>query len=88
VVCQFVYVIVRYPKDLGCVVGDAWEVLANVRGNRGYPGSCALKALPNVQEKHVGTSTRARCCRNGFCVVSSIHCCIGEVTADVLMTGL
>jgi hypothetical protein len=47
-----VYVIVvRYPMDLGCLVGDAWEVLANIRGNRGYPGSCALKALPNVQER-------------------------------------
>jgi hypothetical protein len=26
--------------DLGCVVGDAWEILANIRGNRCYPGSC------------------------------------------------
>jgi hypothetical protein len=58
VVCQFVYVIVvRYPMDLGCVVGDAWEVLANIRGNLGYPGLCALEALPNVQEMHIGTST-------------------------------
>jgi hypothetical protein len=84
VVCQFVYVIVvRYPVDLGCIVGDAWESLANIRGNRCYSGSCA----PNVQEGHVGTSTRARCCRYGLCVVSSVHCCVREVTADVLMTG-
>jgi hypothetical protein len=33
--------------DLGCVVGD-------IRGNRCYPGSCALKALPNVQEGTLG----------------------------------
>jgi hypothetical protein len=37
--------------DLGCVVGDAWDVLANIRGNRCYPGSCALKALPNGLSK-------------------------------------
>jgi hypothetical protein len=30
--------------DLGGGVGDAWEILANVGGNRGQPGSCALKA--------------------------------------------
>jgi hypothetical protein len=29
--------------DLGGGVGDAWEILANVGGNRGQPGSCALK---------------------------------------------
>jgi hypothetical protein len=42
--------------DFGCVVSDAWELLVKIRGNRGYPGSCALKALPNVQEEHVRTS--------------------------------
>jgi hypothetical protein len=73
--------------DLDCVVGDAWEVLADIRGNRGYPGSCALKALPNVQEEHVRTGG-ARCYRNNFCLVRDVHCCVRERTADVLMTGL
>jgi hypothetical protein len=41
--------------DLGGGVGDAWEILANVGGNRGQPGSCAL-ALPYVQAGPVGTS--------------------------------
>jgi hypothetical protein len=26
-----------------------WEVLANIGGNRGYLGSCALEALPNIR---------------------------------------
>jgi hypothetical protein len=42
--------------DLRCAVGDAWEILANIGGNRGHAGSCALKALPNVQKGPVGTS--------------------------------
>jgi hypothetical protein len=42
--------------DLSGTVGDAWEILANVGGERGHPGSCALKALPDVQEGHVWTS--------------------------------
>jgi hypothetical protein len=67
VVCQFVYVIVvQDPMDLGCVVSDAWEVLADIRGNRGYPGSYALEALSNVQEEHIGTSG-ARYCRKLLC---------------------
>jgi hypothetical protein len=33
-------------------VGDAWEILANVEGKRDHPGSCALKALPDIQEGH------------------------------------
>jgi hypothetical protein len=73
--------------DLGSAVGDAWEVLANIGGKRGYPGSCALKALPYVQEGHVETSG-VRHCRNGCCVVRSGHCCVREITADVLLTGL
>jgi hypothetical protein len=70
--------------DLGCVVGDAWELLANIRGNRCYPGSCALKALPNVQEGHVGTSLGLVAVGMGsaWSVVSTV-CCVGEVTADV-----
>jgi hypothetical protein len=31
---------------LSGAIGDAWEILANVVGKRGYPGSCALKADP------------------------------------------
>jgi hypothetical protein len=33
--------------DLSGTVGDAREI---------HPGSCALQALPNIQEGHVGTS--------------------------------
>jgi hypothetical protein len=51
----------------GCAVSDAWEVLANIGGNCVYPRPCALKALPYIQEAHIGTS-RALCCRNGCCV--------------------
>jgi hypothetical protein len=40
---------------LSGAIGDAWEILANVVGKRGYPGSCALKAPP-IQDGHVGTS--------------------------------
>jgi hypothetical protein len=28
--------------DLSGTVGDAWEILASVGGERGHPGSCAL----------------------------------------------
>jgi hypothetical protein len=35
--------------ELSGTVGDAREILANVGGKRGHPGSCALKALPNVK---------------------------------------
>jgi hypothetical protein len=50
-----------YPMDSGCVVGDAWEVLANVRGNRGYPGSCALTLLLLVSSSlRVSSSPSAR----------------------------
>jgi hypothetical protein len=57
-VCQFVYgymIVSWYPMVLGGAVGGAREILANVVGKRGQPGSCALEALPNVQEGHVGT---------------------------------
>jgi hypothetical protein len=40
---------------LGGAVGGAREILTNVVGKRGHPGSCALEALPNVQEGHVVT---------------------------------
>ena len=50
-----------YPMDLSGAVG-ARKIPANVGGKRGHPGSCASKALLNVQEEHVGTSW-ARCCR-------------------------
>jgi hypothetical protein len=42
--------------DLRGAVADAWEILANIGGNRGHPGSCALRALANVQKGRVGTS--------------------------------
>jgi hypothetical protein len=32
------------------------EILADIGGKRGHPGSCALEALANVQEGCVGTS--------------------------------
>jgi hypothetical protein len=45
-VCQLVHVCVGcYPMDSGCVVGDDWEVLANIRENLANPGSCALTLL-------------------------------------------
>jgi hypothetical protein len=55
-------------------VSDAWEVLANIGGNRGYLASCALEALPNVQGGRDRMSG-ARSCRNGYCVVRGGHCC-------------
>jgi hypothetical protein len=58
-----------------------------VGGERGHPGSRALKALPDVQEGHVWTSL-ARYYRRGCCVVRGGHCCLGEITAEVLMTRL
>jgi hypothetical protein len=73
--------------DLSGTVGDAWEILANVGGERGHPGSCALKALPDVQEGHVWTSL-ARYYRRGCCVVRGGHCCLGGITAEVLLTSL
>jgi hypothetical protein len=72
---------------LSGTVGDAWEFLANVEGERGHPGPCALKALPDFQEWHVGTSW-ARYYRRGCCVVRGGHCCLGEITAEVLMASL
>jgi hypothetical protein len=54
--------------DLSRTAGDAWEILANVGGKRGHPGSCALKALPDVQEGHAWTCW-ARYYRRGCCVV-------------------
>jgi hypothetical protein len=46
-VCQFVYVdVVVCPMDLCGAVATGKE-LAYVCRDRGYPGSCALKALPN-----------------------------------------
>jgi hypothetical protein len=42
--------------DLRGAVADAWEILANIGGNRSHPGSCALRALANVQRGRVGTS--------------------------------
>jgi hypothetical protein len=59
---------------LGGAVSDAWEVLANIGGNRGYLGSCALEALPNVQGRRDRMSG-ARSCWNGDCVVRGGHCC-------------
>jgi hypothetical protein len=51
---------------LSATVGDALEILANVVGKRGHPGSCALKALPNIQEGRCGKSwdrdDRRVCC--------------------------
>jgi hypothetical protein len=73
--------------DLSGTVGDAREILANVGGERGHPGSCALKALPDLQEGHVWTSL-ARYYRRGCCVVRGGHCCLGEITAEVSMTRL
>jgi hypothetical protein len=54
-------------------MSDAWEVLANIGGNRGYLGSCVLKVLPNVQGGRYRTS-RARIYRNGCCVVRGDRC--------------
>jgi hypothetical protein len=62
--------------DFSGAVGDACEVLANIGGKRGNPGSCALKALPNIQEGHVGTSW-VRYCRSGCYVVRGDHCFFG-----------
>jgi hypothetical protein len=73
--------------DLSGTVGDAWEILANIGGERGHPGSCALIALPDVQEGHVWTSW-ARYYRRVCCVVRGGHCCLEEITADDLMTSL
>jgi hypothetical protein len=73
--------------DLSGTVGDAWELLANVGGECGHSGSCALKALPDMQEGHVWMSW-ARYYRRGCCVVRGGHCCLGEITAEVLMTSL
>jgi hypothetical protein len=72
--------------DLSGTVGDAWEILANVGGQRGHPGSCALKAQPDVQEGRVWTSLARyyRCC---CCVVRGGHCGFGEITTEVLMTS-
>jgi hypothetical protein len=53
-------------------VGDAREILANVGGKRGHPDSCALKALPNIQQGHVWTS-RARYYRRGCCISRGGH---------------
>jgi hypothetical protein len=61
--------------DLSGTVGDGWEILANVGGERDHPGSCALKVLPDVQEGHVWTSL-ARYYRRGCCVVRGGHCCL------------
>ena len=73
--------------DLRGVVADAWEILANIGGNRGHPGSCALKALANVPKVRVVTSL-ARYWRCGCCVIRGGQCCLGEVTAYVLMTSV
>jgi hypothetical protein len=52
--------------DLRGAVNDAWEILTDVGGSRGHPGSCALEALADVQEGRVGTSGtrywRCSCC--------------------------
>jgi hypothetical protein len=64
--------------NLSGTVGDAWEILANLGGKRDHPGSCALKALLDVQEGHVGKSW-ARYYRRG---------CWAAITAEVLMTSL
>jgi hypothetical protein len=72
--------------DLSRTVSDAWEILANVGGKRGHPGSRALKALPDVQEGHAGTSW-ARYCLRGCFAVRSGHCNLGERTAEVLVTS-
>jgi hypothetical protein len=53
--------------DLSGTVGDASEIMANVGGERGHPGSYALKALPHVQEGHVWTS-----CTFGVAAVWSV----------------
>jgi hypothetical protein len=53
--------------DLGGGV-DAWEILAN-GGNRGQPGSCALKALPYVQ---AGTLGRALLVTGGVDVAPGV----------------
>jgi hypothetical protein len=68
--------------DLCGTAGDAWEILANIGGKPGHPGSCALKALPDVQEGYVGMSW-ACYCRRGCCVVRGGHCCLGGITAEV-----
>jgi hypothetical protein len=67
--------------------GDAREIQADVVGKRGRPGSCALEALPNVQEGHVGTSWD-RYCRCGCCLVRGGHCRLGEITANALITSV
>jgi hypothetical protein len=72
---------------LSGTAGDAWEILANVGEKRGHPDLCALKALPDVQKGHVWTSW-APYFRRGCCVVRGGHCCLGEITAEVLMTSL
>jgi hypothetical protein len=76
-----------YPMVLGGAVSDAREILVNVVGNRGHPGSCALETLPNDHEGHVGTGWD-RYCRYGCCVVRGGHCRLGEISANVLMTSL
>jgi hypothetical protein len=43
---------------LSGAIGDAWEILANVVGKRGYPGSCALKADPGwARRRRAGLGT-------------------------------
>jgi hypothetical protein len=50
--------------DVSGTVGDAWEIMGNIGGERGRPGSCAVRALPDVQQGHVWTSL-ARYYRRG-----------------------
>jgi hypothetical protein len=66
-------------------VGDAREILANIGGNRGHPGSCAWKRW-RMSKGSRGTS--------GF-VTGGVLLChpwwpvfAREITADVLMTSI
>jgi hypothetical protein len=54
-------------------------------GNRGQPGSCALKALPYVQ---AGTLGRALLVTGGVIDGTWGGHCLGEIIADVVMTSL
>jgi hypothetical protein len=63
--------------DLSGTAGDAWEILANVGGKHGHHGSCALKALPDVQARSAMVGSCIELCGSGE---------VGEVTFFVLVT--
>jgi hypothetical protein len=50
---------------LSGAIGDAWEILANVVGKRGYPGSCALKAADPGWARRDNGARYWWCCASG-----------------------